>query len=132
MSGLDLANDRLNKEEELTEKEESILEQHTIHSKKNYLKSVEDAVEGNDNNFDGIINSVPKEAEDESKEVPKWAHEFLEDLYKVLNQADETEVSGRKAREYEEARKKAIEEEKLLKERKHARAHAQSYGPIDR
>ena len=40
MSGLDIANDRLHKEEELTEKEESILEQHSIHSKRNYLKTV--------------------------------------------------------------------------------------------
>ncbi len=38
MSGLDLANDRLNKEEERTEQEEAILEAHTINSKKKLSK----------------------------------------------------------------------------------------------
>ena len=61
MDGLDIANERLSKEEELTDVEENILQQHTIFSKKNYLKSAEDAVEGNDNNFDGIINNLPEE-----------------------------------------------------------------------
>lgn len=31
----------------------------------NYLRSVEDAVEQNDNSFDGIINNLPKEPEKE-------------------------------------------------------------------
>lgn len=131
MSGLDIANDRLNKEEELTEKEESILEQHTIHSKKNYLKTVEDAVEGNDNNFDGVINSVPEIKDDDLRVVPAWALEFLEDLDRIL-EGDDTELSGRKAREYEEAKAKAEEAERIAGERRHARAHAQSYCQIDR
>lgn len=66
MDGLDIASKRLAKEEELTSVEESILEQHTIHSKKNHLKAVEDAIEGNDNNFDGIINNMPEDAPSES------------------------------------------------------------------
>lgn len=66
MDGLDIASKRLAKEEELTPVEESILEQHTIHSKKNHLKAVEDAIEGNDNNFDGIINNMPEDAPSES------------------------------------------------------------------
>ena len=36
------------------------------HSKKNHLKAVEDAIEGNDNNFDGIINNMPEDAPSES------------------------------------------------------------------
>ena len=66
MDGLDIASKRLAKEEELTPVEESILEQHTIHSKKNHLKTVEDAIEGNDNNLDGIINNMPEDAPSES------------------------------------------------------------------
>lgn len=112
MSGLDIANDRLHKEEELTEKEESILEQHSIHSKKNYLKSVEDIVEGNDNNFDGMINAATDDSDGDGNET--------------------TELSSTKAREYEEVRDRAIEEENAAKERKHARAHAQSHREIDR
>ena len=112
MSGLDIANDRLHKEEELTEKEESILEQHSIHSKKNYLKSVEDIVEGNDNNFDGMINAATDDSDGDGNAT--------------------TELSSTKAREYEEARDRAIEEENAAKERKHARAHTQSHREIDR
>ncbi|SFQ22934.1 protein of unknown function [Butyrivibrio proteoclasticus] len=112
MSGLDIANDRLHKEEELTEKEESILEQHSIHSKKNYLKSVEDIVEGNDNNFDGMINAATNDSDGDGNTT--------------------TELSSTKAREYEEARDRAIEEENAAKERKHARAHTQSHREIDR
>ena len=66
MDGLDIANERLSKEEELSDIEENILEQHTIFSKKNYLKAAEDAIEGNDNNFDGIINNMPEDAPSES------------------------------------------------------------------
>lgn len=112
MSGLDIANDRLHKEEELSEKEESILEQHTIHSKKNYLRAAEDAIEGNDDNFDGIINAAQDDSDGDGDIT--------------------TELSTTKAREYEAARDRAIEEEKAIKERKHARAHTQSYREIDR
>ena len=66
MGGLDIAEKRLSKEEELSKVEESILEEHTIFSKKNHLKAVEDAIEGNDNNFDGIINNMPEDAPSES------------------------------------------------------------------
>ncbi|RKM63025.1 DUF4316 domain-containing protein [Butyrivibrio sp. XB500-5] len=62
MDGLDIAEKRLAKEEELSKVEENILEEHTIFSKKNHLKAVEDAIEGNDNNFDGIINNMPEDA----------------------------------------------------------------------
>ena len=40
MDGLDIANERLSKEEELTDVEENILQQHTIFSKKNYLNAL--------------------------------------------------------------------------------------------
>ena len=76
MDGLDLANERLSKPEELSDVEESILEEHTIFSKKNYLKSVEDAIEGNDNNFDGIINNLPKDSP--AEESYKKSKEFQE------------------------------------------------------
>ena len=112
MSGLDIANDRLHKEEELTEKEESILEQHSIHSKRNYLKNVEDIVEGNDNNFDGLLNAAVDDSDGDGDAT--------------------TELSSTKAREYEAARERALEEERTAKERKHARAHTQSYREIDR
>ena len=62
MGVLDIATERLEKSEELSMVEENILEQHTIFSKKNHLKAVEDAIEGNDNNFDGIINNLPEDA----------------------------------------------------------------------
>ena len=66
MDGLDIAEKRLAKEEELSKVEENILEEHTIFSKKNHLKAVEDAIEGNDNNFDGIINNIPEDAPSET------------------------------------------------------------------
>lgn len=66
MEGFDIAEKRLSKEEELSNVEENILEEHTIFSKKNHLKAVEDAIEGNDNNFDGIINNMPEEAPSET------------------------------------------------------------------
>ncbi|RKM55720.1 DUF4316 domain-containing protein [Butyrivibrio sp. X503] len=66
MDGLDIAEKRLAKEEELSKVEENILEEHTIFSKKNHLKAVEDAIEGNDNNFDGIINNMPEDAPSET------------------------------------------------------------------
>ena len=66
MEGFDIAEKRLSKEEELSNVEENILEEHTIFSKKNHLKAVEDAIEGNDNNFDGIINNMPEDAPSES------------------------------------------------------------------
>ncbi|MBP3262734.1 DUF4316 domain-containing protein [Pseudobutyrivibrio sp.] len=89
MDGLDIANERLSKEEELSDIEENILEQHTIFSKKNYLKAAEDAIEGNDNNFDGIINNLPEDS-------------ISEQTYK-------------KGKEYEENRKIALEAEKSAK-----------------
>ena len=76
MDGLDIANERLAKEEELSDIEENILEQHTIFSKKNYLKNAEDAIEGNDNNFDGIINNLPEESP--AEETYKKSKEFQE------------------------------------------------------
>lgn len=66
MEGFDIAEKRLSKEEELSNVEENILEEHTIFSKKNHLKAVEDAIEGNDNNFDGIINNMPEDVPSES------------------------------------------------------------------
>ena len=66
MEGFDIAEKRLSKEEELSNVEENILEEHTIFSKKNHLKAVEDAIEGNDNNLDGIINNMPEEAPSET------------------------------------------------------------------
>ena len=66
MEGFDIAEKRLSKEEELSNVEENILEEHTIFSKKNHLQAVEDAIEGNDNNFDGIINNMPEEAPSET------------------------------------------------------------------
>ena len=115
MSGLDLANDRLNKEEEMSEQEEAILEAHTINSKNNYLKAAEDAIEANDNNFDGLINAVPDDGEDDP-----------DDDYS-------SEVSVKRAREYEETRQRAFEEEAAKREKKeHGRAHTQSYREIDR
>ena len=66
MEGFDIAEKRLSKEEELSNVEEIILEEHTIFSKKNHLKAVEDAIEGNDNNFDGIINNMPEDAPSET------------------------------------------------------------------
>ncbi|MEE3471894.1 MAG: DUF4316 domain-containing protein [Butyrivibrio hungatei] len=66
MEGFDIAEKRLSKEEELSNVEENILEEHTVFSKKNHLKAVEDAIEGNDNNFDGIINNMPEEAPSET------------------------------------------------------------------
>ena len=89
MDGLDIANERLSKEEELSDIEGNILEQHTIFSKKNYLKAAEDAIEGNDNNFDGIINNLPEDS-------------ISEQTYK-------------KGKEYEEKRKIALEAEKSAK-----------------
>ena len=41
---------------------------YTIFSRKNYLKNVEDSVEQNDNNFDGIINNVSVETKPEKKD----------------------------------------------------------------
>ena len=115
MSGLDIANDRIHKEEELTETEEAILEDHTIRSKKNYLKAAEDAIEANDNNFDGLINAVPEDDPDDPGDD------------------DSTELAGRRAREYEDGRQRAMEEEHIAKERKeHARAHAHGHFEIDR
>ena len=70
MDGLLRGNERLSKEEELSEVEE-ILEEHTIFSKKNHMKNVEDAVEGNDNNFDGIINNVEPDPLEKVKEEIK-------------------------------------------------------------
>lgn len=78
MDGLDIGSDRLAKEEELSDVEENILEQHTIFSKKNYLKAAEDAVEGNDNNFDGIINNLPDDSPAEA--VAKRAKEYHEKI----------------------------------------------------
>ena len=89
MDGLDIANERLSKEEELSDIEENILEQHTIFSKKNYLKSAEDAIEGNDNNFDGIINNLPEDSP--------------------------SEQTYKKGREFEEKRQRALEAEKSAK-----------------
>ena len=66
MEGFDIAEKRLSKEEELSNVEENILEEHTIFSKKNHLKAVEDAIEGNDNNFDGIINNMPEDVSSET------------------------------------------------------------------
>ena len=66
MEGFDIVEKRLSKEEELSNVEENILEEHTIFSKKNHLKAVEDAIEGNDNNFDGIINNMPEDAPSET------------------------------------------------------------------
>lgn len=66
MEGFDIAEKRLSKEEELSNVEENILEEHTIFSQKNHLKAVEDAIEGNDNNFDGIINNMPEDAPSET------------------------------------------------------------------
>lgn len=66
MEGFDIAEKRLSKEEELSNVEENILEEHTIFSKKNHLKAVEDAIEGNDNNFDGIINNMPEDVPSEA------------------------------------------------------------------
>ena len=66
MEGFDIAEKRLSKEEELSNVEENILEEHTIFSKKNHLKAVEDAIEGNDNNFDDIINNMPEDAPSET------------------------------------------------------------------
>ena len=115
MSGLDISNARIHKEEELTEQEEAILDEHTIHSKKNYLKAAEDALEANDNNFDGLINAVPDDGEDDP-----------DDDYS-------SELSVKRAKEYEVARQKSIEDEEIAKERKrNARAHTQSYSEIDR
>lgn len=92
MDGLDIANERLSKEEELTDVEENILQQHTIFSKKNYLKSAEDAVEGNDNSFDGIINNLPEDSP--------------------------AEVTYKKAKEFEEKRQSAWEAERIAKTQK--------------
>lgn len=115
MGGLDLANDRLNKEEERTEKEEAILEAHTINSKNNYLKAAEDAIEANDNNFDGLINAVPDDGEDDP-----------DDDYS-------SEVSVKRAREYEETRQRTFEEEAAKREKiSHARAHAHDHLEIER
>ena len=66
MEGFDIAEKRLSKEEELSNVVENILEEHTIFSKKNHLKAVEDAIEGNDNNFDGIINNMPEDVPSET------------------------------------------------------------------
>ena len=55
----------------------------------NYLKAAEDAIEGNDNNFDGIINNLPEDS-------------ISEQTYK-------------KGKEYEEKRKIALEAEKSAK-----------------
>ncbi len=66
MEGFDIAEKRLSKEEELSNVEENILEEHTIFSKKNHLKAVEDVIEGNDNNFDGIINNMPEDVPSET------------------------------------------------------------------
>ncbi len=66
MEGFDIAEKRLVKEEELSNVEENLLEEHTIFSKKNHLKAVEDAIEGNDNNFDGIINNMPEDVPSET------------------------------------------------------------------
>lgn len=71
MDGLLRGNERLSKEEKLSEIEEEILEEHTIFSKKNHMKNVEDAVEGNDNNFDGIINNVEPDPLEKVKEEIK-------------------------------------------------------------
>lgn len=71
MDGLLRGSERLSKEEELSEVEEEILEEHTIFSKKNHMKNVEDAVEGNDNNFDGIINNVELDPLEKVKEEIK-------------------------------------------------------------
>ena len=60
MEGFDIAEKRLSKEEELSNVEENILEEHTIFSFCFHLKAVEDAIEGNDNNFDGVINNLPE------------------------------------------------------------------------
>ena len=115
MSGLDIANVRIHKEEELSETEEAILEEHTMRSGKNYLKAAEDAIEANDNNFDGLINAVPGDGEDDP-----------DDDYS-------SELSVKRAREYDAARQKAVEDEEIAKERKrNARARAQSYREIDR
>jgi hypothetical protein len=99
MDGLDIANERLSKEEELTDVEENILQQHTIFSKKNYLKSAEDAVEGNDNNFDGIINNLPEDSP--------------------------TEVTYKKSKEFEEKRQNAWEAERIAKT--HKSHHCETY-----
>ncbi len=66
MEEFDIAEKRLSKEEELSNIEENILEEHTIFSKNNHLKVVEDAIEGNDNNFDGIINNMPEDVPSET------------------------------------------------------------------
>ena len=114
MSGFDIANDRVYKEEERTEQEEAILEAHTIHSQKNYLKAAEDAIEANDNNFDGIINAVPDDGEDDPDDYS-------------------SEVSVKRAREYEETRQRALEEDRAAREKKaNGRTHTQSYREIDR
>lgn len=115
MSGLDIANDRIHKEEGLTEQEEAILEEHTMRSNKNYLKAAEDAIEANDNNFDGLINAVPDDGEDDP-----------DDDYS-------SELSVKRARKYDAARQRAIEDDEIAKERKrHARAHAHGNFEIDR
>ncbi|SDB06915.1 protein of unknown function [Pseudobutyrivibrio sp. YE44] len=81
MDGLDIANDRLSKEEELSDIEENIMEQHTIFSKKNHLKNAEDAIEGNDNNFDGIINNLPDDSP--AEQSYKKSKEFQEKMQRA-------------------------------------------------
>ena len=79
------------------------------------LKAAEDAIEANDNNFDGLINAVPDDGEDDP-----------DDDYS-------SELSVKRAREYDAARQKAVEDEEIAKEKKrNARARAQSYREIDR
>lgn len=85
MDGLLRGNERLSKEEELSEIEEEILEEHTIFSKKNHMKNVEDAVEGNDNNFDGIINNVEPDPLEKVKEEIKKKEDVKRDKQTMEN-----------------------------------------------
>lgn len=44
---------------------------------RNYLRIIEDAVEQNDNSFDGIINNEPKQKEEEQKKsIIEKLHEY--------------------------------------------------------
>lgn len=48
----------------------------------NYLRSVEDAVEQNDNSFDGIINNLPKEATEDKPKETKGKESVVDEIKK--------------------------------------------------
>ena len=48
----------------------------------NYLRSVEDAVEQNDNSFDGIINNLPEEATEDKPKEPKTKESVVDEIKK--------------------------------------------------